>query len=139
MQCIKIRIKCENTEISKKDKLPLKAGKYVIISISDKGTGIPKEHLASIFDPFYTTKQTGNGLGLATAYSITKKHKGHITVSSKPDKGSTFSIYLPASKNGIKEKLDPKLSPKQKSERILIMDDEKMILEISSTMISSLG
>ncbi len=78
----------------------LPAGTYVCLSITDEGTGIPKENLDKIFDPYFTTKETCNGLGLTSAYSIVKKHNGYITVDSEVGKGSTFSVYLPAAAEG---------------------------------------
>ncbi len=73
-----------------------KPGKYVMIEVQDYGIGIPKENLAKIFDPFFTTKPKGNGLGLATSYSIIQKHDGYLEVDSNEGTGSIFTIYLPA-------------------------------------------
>jgi signal transduction histidine kinase len=78
----------------------LHAGKYVKISIQDQGVGIQEEHLSMIFDPYFSTKEMGSqkgmGLGLATTYSIIKRHDGYIAADSKVGVGSTFHIYLPA-------------------------------------------
>ncbi|HOV15235.1 MAG TPA: HAMP domain-containing sensor histidine kinase, partial [Spirochaetota bacterium] len=74
----------------------LKKHKYVRISIKDQGIGIPEDMLNKIFDPYFTTNKTGGGLGLATSYSIIKKHEGTISVESKVNIGTTFHIYLPA-------------------------------------------
>lgn len=86
----------------KKDNLPLPDGKYIRISVKDEGTGIPQEHLEKIFDPYFTTKKMnrskGTGLGLAVCYSLIKKHDGYITVESEVGRGTTFHIYLAASK-----------------------------------------
>ncbi len=82
----------------------LKPGRYIRISIKDQGVGIAKEHLTSIFDPYFTTKQEESGLGLATTYSIIKKHDGHITVESQMGIDTTFLIYLPASEKAVSEK-----------------------------------
>ncbi len=76
--------------------LPLSAGPYVRVSISDMGIGIPSRNLARIFDPYFTTKPTGSGLGLATSFSIINRHGGHIAVASEFGAGATFTIYLPA-------------------------------------------
>lgn len=81
----------------------LKDGKYVKISISDQGVGIAEEHLKNIFDPYFSTKQKGSGLGLTTAYSIIKNHDGLITVESEIGVGTTFYIYLPALNAELKE------------------------------------
>ena len=79
--------------------LPLPAGDYVKIDVQDTGTGIPETQLPRIFDPYFTTKQEGSGLGLAITYSVVKAHDGLITVKSQLGVGTTFHIYLPASKN----------------------------------------
>lgn len=89
-----INIKAENCVISSNNSLGLKAGDFVKITISDQGTGIPKQNLQKIFDPYFTTKSTGTGLGLSVCYSIIKKHEGIITVDSEVNKGTTFSFYL---------------------------------------------
>lgn len=95
-----VRISAENVVISKKDNLPLEDGMYVKVSVKDNGVGIPQENLSKIFDPYFTTKgmdsRKGTGIGLATAYSIVKRHGGYILVESEVGAGSTFHIYLPA-------------------------------------------
>ena len=92
-----IQVVAENLIIEDRQGLPVKSGRYVKISIKDKGVGVAEKHLLNIFDPYFTTKQEGSGLGLATTYSIIKKHGGHITVESQLGVGTTFHIYLPAS------------------------------------------
>ncbi len=92
-----IRISLENILISQASLLPLPPGKYICIEIRDTGVGLPNEYLDKIFDPYFTTKQTGSGLGLTSSYSIIKKHGGHVTVESAMGKGTVFRIYLPAS------------------------------------------
>jgi PAS domain S-box-containing protein len=96
----KLIISGENQYVSDQDATLVQPGKYVIISVSDNGAGIPSEHLAKIFDPYFSTKDTfsekGLGLGLAVCYSIIKKHDGLMTVESEVGKGTTFHIYLPA-------------------------------------------
>ena len=97
----KMRICAENMLLDAVNKLFLKEGKYVKISIQDQGIGIPGEQLANIFDPYFSTKeigtQKGMGMGLATVYAIIKNHDGHITVDSEVGVGTTVHIYLPAS------------------------------------------
>jgi signal transduction histidine kinase len=95
-----LTVRGENISISAQDRVPVREGNYVKISIRDAGAGIPEENLARIFDPYYTTKDTyarkGLGLGLAVCYSVIKRHDGLITVESEVGKGTTFYIYLPA-------------------------------------------
>lgn len=93
-----ISVSAENVtlESEKEDFIPLPAGKYVKISIKDEGPGIQEKNLQKIFDPFYTAKVEGSGMGLATSYSIVKKHNGYIQVKSELGKGSTFNVFLPA-------------------------------------------
>jgi CheY-like chemotaxis protein len=119
---------------------PLTQGRYITIAIKDCGIGIPQEIISRIFDPFFTTKQQGSGLGLATTYSIIKKHGGHIFVESTPGKGSTFTIYLPALPNEIitVTKVSNVL-PKISNCSILIMDDEEFIRDIAAIALEELG
>jgi len=134
-----IKVKAENITVEKEKGLPLKAGKYIKISIEDQGTGISKEHLPKIFDPYFTTKQKGSGLGLATAYSIVKRHDGYISVESKLGVGTTFYIYLPASEKRVpkrKAKKDEILSGEGK---VLLMDDEEAIRKVAGNMLKHLG
>ena len=102
-----LSVTAKNVDLSAKDNLPLREGKYIQISINDQGAGIPEENLSKIFDPFFTSNETGTkddqGLGLAICHAIIKKHEGLITVESVTGKGSTFTIYLPARGKGETE------------------------------------
>ncbi|MBF0409617.1 MAG: PAS domain-containing protein [Candidatus Riflebacteria bacterium] len=120
-----IIIRTENTRIQKDSGLPLPAGRYIKISIEDQGIGIKEEHIPNIFDPYFTTKQKGSGLGLATAYSIVKKHGGQISVYSEIGKGSVFNIYLPASLRDVKKFVNKEQITHEGKGRILIMDDHQ--------------
>jgi PAS domain S-box-containing protein len=113
----------------------------VRIMISDNGPGIPDEILGKIFDPYFTTKDDGSGLGLSICHSIIKKHNGAITVESKPGKGTVFTIQLPVSSN---QKIAPQLelprhSFSKRKAKVLVMDDDTMILELSKQMLEYLG
>ena len=121
------------------DGLPLEPGKYVRIDIQDHGCGITKEHIGNIFDPYFTTKPRGTGLGLATSYSIIKRHHGHIMVSSEIDKGSIFSIYLIASDKSLPRENPIEPTIFKGSGRVLIMDDEQPILDMLVEMLSICG
>jgi two-component system cell cycle sensor histidine kinase/response regulator CckA len=116
-------------------------GKYVKISITDTGMGMDEKTKERIFDPFFTTKKmgTGTGLGLATVYGIIKGHKGMIQVDSEPGHGATFNIYLPVSeKEIVKEKVAIETIVKG-TETILLVDDEKMVTDVSRELLESMG
>ncbi|MBI4377868.1 MAG: response regulator [Nitrospinae bacterium] len=94
-----LRVSAENISLGVETDLPLKYGRYVKIFIQDTGVGISEENIKKIFDPYFTTKEKGSGLGLATVYSIIKNHNGYISVESEVGVGTTFSIYLPVYEN----------------------------------------
>ena len=94
-----IRIVCDEATLADNEAPPLPAGRYIRIAIGDQGVGIPAKHLQRIFDPYFTTKEKGRGLGLASAYSIIRNHDGQISVSSEPGRGTTFTIHLPISES----------------------------------------
>jgi len=118
--------------------LQLEKGSYVKITIKDHGIGISNEHIAKIFDPYFTTKEKRTGLGLATTFSIIQKHGGHITVNSELGIGTIFNIYLVASPEHIT--INRKTNkPVYGQGKILIMDDDEDILNIAGEMLSTLG
>ncbi len=117
----------------------LQPGRYVKISISDTGTGIPEKYISRIFDPFFTTKQKGSGLGLATSYSIVKRHGGIIEVESELGKGACFHAFIPAASGPFRVE-QPTPEKRYKSPgMILIMDDEEMIREMLTAMLETMG
>jgi signal transduction histidine kinase/FixJ family two-component response regulator len=139
-----ITVKVENLQLDEKGQFPLKPGNYLEITIRDQGMGMPEEDLSKIFDPYFTTKKAGSGLGLATAYSIIKKHGGHISVESEIGVGTTFKIYLKAfEKKLVKRK--PLMEegrvaiPKEGEGRILVMDDEELIRKTTCRILSEVG
>jgi len=135
-----IRIKAENIIIESEDNnLLLPQGNYVKISIEDSGTGIPENNISRIFDPYFTTKPKGSGLGLATTYSIIHNHHGKITLESSLGKGTIFYIYLPA--KNIKPDIDPKeVAIQHKGHgKILVMDDQEMILNMVARLLNRMG
>ncbi|MCP3927459.1 MAG: PAS domain S-box protein [Desulfobacterales bacterium] len=134
-----ITVRTENVEIDTESLPPLSAGRYIKIVFEDHGVGISKKHLSNIFEPYFTTKQKGSGLGLATTYSIIKLHGGHITVNSEIEKGTAFNIYLPASSMGIKEIEDREEVKHAGQGRILIMDDQEPILKMLGRMLNRMG
>ena len=134
-----INVRCENVTLKDNQISDLKKGSYVKITIQDQGDGISKEHITKIFDPYFSTKANGNGLGLATSYSILKKHDGHISVESTLGKGSSFVIYLPASSKDIAESQKTRNQIIKGNGRILVMDDDAMVRATFTQMLSHLG
>ncbi len=146
-----LRINCDNftAEIGAAS-LPhnLDPGEYIRITVCDEGIGISERCIKSIFDPYFTTKAKGNGLGLATTYSIVKNHGGLITVESELERGSTFTVYLPAA--GVEPEIislapPPVIEEKKSNEeihgngRVLIVDDEEAIRMLVDFTLSRLG
>ena len=133
-----IEVRAENV-VFDADSLPLRNGGYVMISVRDHGCGIAADVLPRIFDPYFTTKQSGSGLGLATVHAIIAKHEGHITVQSIPGAETTFSIYLPACKAAqpAESAIDQQLQTG--SGRILVMDDEEALRKLLAQILKRLG
>jgi PAS domain S-box-containing protein len=134
-----VTVRAENLRLDPDPSLPLAPGPYVRITVVDQGVGIPKDLLSKVFDPFFTTKSRGSGLGLTTSYAIIAKHKGHLTIESEPGRGTTVSIYLPASAKGV---------PSQRSEidvglrgqgSVLFMDDEEALRGVIGELLRQAG
>ncbi|MEA5113126.1 MAG: AAA family ATPase [Geobacteraceae bacterium] len=134
-----ITVTCDNFIIEETCHIPLQEGRYLRIHVKDQGQGIPKELLPNVFDPFFTTKRTGVGLGLTTTYSIIKRHDGLITVDSESGTGTMFTIYLPACDAVLQEVQDQEHPLPQGGKKLLVMDDEDLILEVAENMLQSLG
>jgi len=134
-----LQITAENSVLTDQDPLPLPAGPYVKVSIADQGIGMSKEVLSKIFNPYYTTKPSGHGLGLSITHSIIQKHSGHISAQSEQGIGTLFEFYLPASSVPVQEKTEVKVPLSPGSGRILLMDDEKLIHSTVSMMLEMLG
>ena len=119
----------------------LKPGRYVRITVRDEGIGMPEEILKKIFDPYFTTKPNGSGLGLATSYSIIKNHGGIIRVESQPGAGTTFTIDLPASDRvAVPEEAPAPQKPlPRKKGKILVLDDEEVICELVASALAPAG
>jgi PAS domain S-box-containing protein len=133
-----IDVRAENVEVDG-DSLPLRAGKYVMISIQDHGCGIAANLVPRIFDPYFTTKQSGSGLGLAMVHSIIAKHEGYIAVQSTLGVGTTFSVYLPACEAAQPAESVIGQQLQAGSGRILVMDDEEALLIVLAQMLGRLG
>jgi CheY-like chemotaxis protein len=137
-----MKVKAKNEHLAY-DNPPLPKGSYIRLSIKDHGTGIPQEHLSKIFDPYFSTKQRGTlkgmGLGLSIAYSIARKHDGHIWAESKPGGGATFHVLLPAFGEKAPEVRKQEGKPISGSGKILIMDDEDLVRDIAGKILKYLG
>jgi two-component system cell cycle sensor histidine kinase/response regulator CckA len=114
-------------------------GNYIKISVQDSGIGIPGEYLEKIFDPYFTTKEKGSGLGLATSYSIVNNHDGIIDVVSEPGRGTTFSIYLPAAEAELETEETAPVPSSVRKGRVLVMDDEELVLGLAEELVKALG
>ncbi len=128
--------------VSANDNASVPPGDYVRIAVADRGPGIPKEHLDMIYDPYFTTKEKGSGLGLATVYSIVKRHDGHITVESTVGSGSLFSVYLPAlprTKTDANAGAVGTSAVSPGSKKILVMDDEEDIRALACHALREAG
>ena len=134
-----IKIRGENLVVVAGSELPLSPGRYVKLSFQDQGMGIAKDYLPKIFDPYFTTKQKGSGLGLATSYSIIKNHRGYIAVESIFGKGTTFKVYLPASDRKVIQQPREDRELLSGKGKILIMDDEMMVRDVLDQMLVKLG
>lgn len=135
-----ITIRIKRAQLRDHDVAHLPAGTYVSVSVRDQGPGIEAEVISKIFDPYFTTKNRGSGLGLTTSYSIIKKHDGHLEVSSRQGMGSTFRFYLPVMiESPVPEKNESSGSIQFGKGRVLLMDDEEIIQSTSSQMLTRLG
>jgi len=136
-----VRVRARNVMLEDKPGAVLPAGHYIKISITDRGPGIPDELRTKIFDPYFTTKPTGTGLGLAISYSIVKKHGGLLNLESSSPEGSSFAFYLRASD---RQAAPPEVRVTERTfhfnhQRILVMDDEAAIRELTSQLLGTLG
>jgi signal transduction histidine kinase/ActR/RegA family two-component response regulator len=134
-----IGIDAANVTLEARNALGLPAGRYVKSSVKDHGIGICPEHLEKIYDPYFTTKELGSGLGLTTVYSIIKRHDGAIAVTSTPDVGTQFDVYLPASEETLG--IEPVSRPDQITPKglVLVMDDEPPVAKTLCLMLKRLG
>jgi len=134
-----LTVRAENRELLEMGPGTLPPGHYLEITIIDQGVGIPKEYLPRIFDPFYTTKPKGHGLGLATSFSIIARHGGRIEAQSAPGVGSSFSVFLPALTGRAVTDAPHLPIEHQGRGTVLIMDDEDSIRKATGAMLRRLG
>ena len=137
-----ITVTTENLMLDRKKPMgdwAISPGEYVHLMIADTGSGIQKEIINRIFEPFFSTKGVGFGLGLAAAYGIVKGHKGHISADSTPGKGTTIDIYFPAvKKEKTRRKKAVKTAPKGRG-KVLVVDDEDVVRDILCDILKELG
>lgn len=134
-----IEAKAENITVNEISRLPLNKGEYIRLSFIDTGCGILRGNIGKIFEPYFTTKEHGHGLGLPMCYSIVKNHGGHITVHSEENKGTEFSIYLPAAKSESFQEQKPKIEVIKGCGKILVMDDDQIVRKAIKRMLEALG
>jgi CheY-like chemotaxis protein len=134
-----IKTSAQNITVDTKEESPLDAKDFIKISIVDQGVGIPKETITKIFDPYFTTKQQGSGLGLSRTFSIIKNHKGYIDVESESGTGSTFNIYLPKAEGKLSVERDHSGKIFKGTGKVLLMDDEDMIRKNLGKLLQTFG
>jgi PAS domain S-box-containing protein len=134
-----VLVKGTNIHLQTGEVSALPPGRYVQLTIKDQGIGIQQKDLPWIFDPYYTTKKTGNGLGLAICHSIVTKHGGLITVESEPGIGTIFNIYFPATLRAVEINMKLTGSLKMGHGKVLIMDDELSIRVFTGVLLEKLG
>lgn len=138
-----LRVEARNCRLSRGEVPPLEPGDYVLIKVVDEGVGIDPDNINKIFDPYFTTKETGSGLGLSTLYSIIRKHDGQVLVSSRKGVGTVFRVYLPACPDkGAVADIEKEVVPSAFSTGgafVVVMDDEETILALAVEMLKMLG
>jgi CheY-like chemotaxis protein len=138
-----IQILAQNAVLTEGEVSSLRGGEYIKISLKDEGEGISEESLPRIFDPYFSTKQRGTqkgmGLGLTIAYSIIKRHEGHIEADSKPGMGTTFYVYLPACDTIAAEPAAHKEEPELEKVKVLLMDGQEMFRDMAGHMFEHVG
>jgi PAS domain S-box-containing protein len=136
-----VRVRARNVVFEENTNAPLPAGRYLKVTITDRGAGIPEDLRMKIFDPYFTTKPTATGLGLAISYSIVKKHGGLLLLDSTSSEGSVFTFYLKASENiaGSPDNSAAGRPFRYNHQRVLVMDDEEAIRELTSQLLGTLG
>jgi len=138
-----LRIGAENLTLMENRIPGLPPGSYVCIRFTDNGQGIAPEHLPRIFDPYFSPQKNGKGLGLATVYSIIKRHGGLIRVNSLPGQGTSFILHLPAAQDQAQgpaeQGADLEVYGKLENAHILLMDDEEPICRATGAMLEELG
>jgi CheY-like chemotaxis protein len=133
-----VQIKAANSQVAEGQIASLPAGTYIEFEVRDNGGGIKPEHLERIWDPFFTTKKHGTGLGLATVLSIVRKLGGEIGLQSTVGVGTVFSVFLPLADQPVEVQARPAPSLRFGTGRVLFMDDDEHICALTSSMLQSL-
>ena len=134
-----LEVHAENEIVGPGHQAGLQQGRYVCMAVKDRGVGISEEHIGKVFDPYFTTKQKGSGLGLAVSYSIVKRHDGQITVESELGAGTTFRVYLPASTGKLPPEVRAEEKPIPGEGKILVMDDDEQIRHMVGHLLAGVG
>lgn len=121
------------------ERLPIPSGEYVRFSVSDSGPGIPAKIRDRVFDPYFTRSENRSGLGLTTAYNVLRRHGGHIRFDTSEGNGTTFYVYLPSAGDGPEKRARRSVAGGSRTARVLLMDDEEIVLEVASEMLGYLG
>lgn len=133
-------LSARNVQLAEGSGLPLAPGDYVQITIEDTGIGIAEKDLPRVFDPYFTTKKGGSGLGLSSAYSVIKNHNGHITVKSGPETGTVFEIFIPSlGKSMPLEEKKSSVALTKNSGTVLVMDDDGLVRKSVCMVLESIG
>jgi PAS domain S-box-containing protein len=138
----RIYVTSKNVDVGKPliEKHPfLKPGRHICISVEDTGCGMEKKTLSRVFEPFFSTKFQGRGMGLAAAYGIVKNHEGCLVASSVPGQGSTFSIYLPIVEVPVEEEVPRGFISSQRGATVLVVEDDELVLDMTQSMLGHLG
>ncbi|HOX38948.1 MAG TPA: PAS domain S-box protein [Candidatus Brocadiia bacterium] len=134
-----IEVTAANTRLDETSGVPLPPGEYVMIEVRDHGCAIPAEIANKIFDPFFTTKDGHSGLGLTSAFSIVRRHGGHIAVESRTDEGARFSVFLPVSEDQPRDEEIPERPAGPGKGRVLVMDDDEVVLDVAGELLAECG
>jgi two-component system cell cycle sensor histidine kinase/response regulator CckA len=135
-----VRIRGANVIIGQGEMAYVEPGPYVRIEVADTGVGIPEKNLKRVFDPYFTTREIGTGLGLTTSYHIMKSHGGNLFVESEPGAGTTVSLYFPASAECTPRVAEAERETTRDGKwKVLVMDDEDLVREMEIGMLEALG
>jgi signal transduction histidine kinase len=135
----RVTVRAENVTLGPDSQAGLGAGPYIKITVADQGPGIPPEVREKIFDPYFTTSNKASGLGLATSYSILRRHNGLVCLDETGVKGSTFAVFLPAAMANTGVVIESRAANPAAAVRVLVMDDDPTVLEVAGLMLESLG